>query len=316
MRKKDITIIIPMYNMGYIIEDTLNSLLQQTNNKFKVLIVDDGSIDNGASIVKQWMKNNTLDIEYIFQSNQGVSAARNNAINKSDTPYIFFLDADDILPYNTIELMYKYIENYDIVGGLVSRNISQVYAIDNQYTMNEGVDFVHNKFLYDNSSLSFACFVYKKSILDQFCIRFSKNLKYGEDEEFTWKYLCHCKSALFINLPVYLYRSNPVSSSHTITISRTQVIDSMVSVSNYYRACNHSFYTQLNRYGIPRAKLAILKQFAQSKRKDLYDDLINSEDYKAYSISNLTNFPSKKISMASLLFCISPTLFYYLLTKI
>ncbi|PYG88201.1 glycosyltransferase involved in cell wall biosynthesis [Ruminiclostridium sufflavum DSM 19573] len=90
-----ISVIIPMYNTVKYIKQTVESVLAQTYSSFEVIIVDDGSTDGSGEIVKTLMLKDSR-IKYIFQSNQGVSAARNNAIVHSQGEYLAFLDSDDL----------------------------------------------------------------------------------------------------------------------------------------------------------------------------------------------------------------------------
>lgn len=88
-----ISVIIPLYNKAHTIVNTLNTVLNQTYHDFEVVIVNDGSTDNGVEVIKQNF--NDLRIRIINQKNAGVSAARNRGIQESRGKWISFLDADD-----------------------------------------------------------------------------------------------------------------------------------------------------------------------------------------------------------------------------
>lgn len=87
-----ISIVIPLYNKATYIERTLRSVLAQSFRDFEVLVIDDGSTDCGAELVKSIQDHR---IRLIAQINSGVSAARNRGIIESSSDYIAFLDADD-----------------------------------------------------------------------------------------------------------------------------------------------------------------------------------------------------------------------------
>lgn len=87
-----VSVVIPLYNKGPYIARALNSVLAQTFQDFEVIVVDDGSTDNGAEIVRKFTDPR---IKLIQQENQGVSAARNRGIEASLAELIAFLDADD-----------------------------------------------------------------------------------------------------------------------------------------------------------------------------------------------------------------------------
>jgi len=88
----DVSVVIPLYNKGSYIARALNSVLAQTFRDFEVIVVDDGSTDDGAAIVKGF---GDPRIRLIQQENRGVSAARNRGIAAARAELVAFLDADD-----------------------------------------------------------------------------------------------------------------------------------------------------------------------------------------------------------------------------
>jgi glycosyltransferase involved in cell wall biosynthesis len=90
-----VSVIIPAYNAENFIAKTLESVLSQTYQNIEVLVVDDGSTDTTAEIVKSFVQKDSR-VSLLQQSNAGVAAARNLAIEKSKGEYIAPIDADDI----------------------------------------------------------------------------------------------------------------------------------------------------------------------------------------------------------------------------
>lgn len=105
-----LTLAICLYNAEQYIAETLQSVLQQTMQDFHLLIVNDCSTDNSVEVVKRFFTKNPRQYELVsFETNQGIGYARHFAEQHATTPYMMFLDADDILKLNAIELMYTKI---------------------------------------------------------------------------------------------------------------------------------------------------------------------------------------------------------------
>lgn len=109
MNRPLFSVIIPLYNKSEYVYKTIESVLAQTETDFEILVVDDGSIDDGPEIVEN-IKDNRVHL--IRQVNQGVSVARNNGIKHSLGKYISFLDADDLWETNYLAVTRRLFEKF------------------------------------------------------------------------------------------------------------------------------------------------------------------------------------------------------------
>ncbi|MBB2146441.1 glycosyltransferase [Pedobacter sp. LMG 31464] len=109
MKDKIVSIIIPTYNYGHLIAQTLNCLIAQSYKNWEAIIIDDGSSDNTEEIVNSFL---VADDRFIFikQNNKGVSSARNTGLKKAKGNYIQFLDADDLISIHKIENQLNFLE--------------------------------------------------------------------------------------------------------------------------------------------------------------------------------------------------------------
>lgn len=106
-----ISVITPTYNRRYCLKDLFKSLLNQTNQRFEWIVVDDGSNDGTNEEIKQYIKSeHEFDIRYIFQENGGKHRAINHAINEVKGDYCFIVDSDDVLTDDAIESVYQWID--------------------------------------------------------------------------------------------------------------------------------------------------------------------------------------------------------------
>jgi glycosyltransferase involved in cell wall biosynthesis len=102
-----VSVIIPLFNKGKYIGRALNSVFQQTFQDYEIVVVNDGSTDDGAAIVSSLSDSR---IRLINQKNSGVGAARNKGIRESSSKYIAFLDADDEWLPEYLELSVRHLE--------------------------------------------------------------------------------------------------------------------------------------------------------------------------------------------------------------
>ena len=109
MPKPLISIVIPAYNAEKYLGECLESILVQTYKNIEIIIVNDGSTDDTAKIIKLY-KEKDPRIRSFTCKNNGVSSARNRGIKESCGEYIFFVDSDDFLDHDCIEYYYNLIE--------------------------------------------------------------------------------------------------------------------------------------------------------------------------------------------------------------
>lgn len=103
--EKRITVFTPTYNRAHLLHSCYESLLRQSNQQFKWLIIDDGSTDDTREVVEKWILDNKIEITYIYKENGGLHTGYNTAIENMDTELSICIDSDDWLPDNAIELV-------------------------------------------------------------------------------------------------------------------------------------------------------------------------------------------------------------------
>lgn len=99
-----ISVIIPVYNAGQKLKCWVGSILQQTYDNYELILVDDGSTDNSVKICNAYARPYS-NVHVYHIRNQGVSHVRNYGIEKSTGCYITFVDADDFLTKNALEIL-------------------------------------------------------------------------------------------------------------------------------------------------------------------------------------------------------------------
>ncbi|GMQ31712.1 glycosyltransferase family A protein [Algoriphagus confluentis] len=116
-----VSIIIPCFNYGRYLEECLANLLSQTYSDWEALVIDDGSTDQTMETVRDWQAREPR-IQYFYQPNSGVSAARNLGLKKANGEFIQFLDADDLLSGSKLQLQVDFLKNHPDVDLCYTEN--------------------------------------------------------------------------------------------------------------------------------------------------------------------------------------------------
>lgn len=212
----DLSIVVPVYNYVDIIESNIDSILnQKTEYNYQLIIVDDGSTDGAADVLKRYADN--PKVKLIFQKNAGIGAARNAGINNADGKYLMFVDCDDIVHDDIVEtLMNKaYSENYDMV--MCAHNLSKerngaIYEIvPNVYPKYNLIGYKNGDKIMNLAGLPW-CKVYKREIWNN--VRFFPGYWY-EDTIIQFLIFMQCKNYAYIPKIEYEYKWYEKNFSHT-----------------------------------------------------------------------------------------------------
>ncbi len=170
-----VSVIIPCYNHGRFLHDAINSVLEQTYPSIEILVVDDGSGDNTAEVAAAYP-----EVKYFYKKNAGLSAARNTGIEKSSGEYIVFLDADDWLYKDAVEVNLSYFNARKELA-LVSGAYDRFFVADNS-TKEEITELSEDPYwhlLHGNFIGVPAAVMYSRRVFSTF--RFDAGLKACED---------------------------------------------------------------------------------------------------------------------------------------
>ena len=221
-----ITVIVPVYNVENYLNKCLDSLINQTYKNLEIIVINDGSTDNSGIICQEYAQKDNR-IVYIEKENGGQSEARNMGLDRMTGSYVTFVDSDDWVEPNYVEVLYKKLLEYcaDIAVG-------NYYSYDEK----EGVFYFHifgdsyYEKVYDNVSIfenfyesqhmkNFAliCVAGKLYKADLFRdLRFEVG-KLGEDGYLNQKIYLLAEKTIYLNAGLYAYRQREGSSSRSWT---------------------------------------------------------------------------------------------------
>ena len=219
-----LSIVIPTYNCADYLDETISSVICQLPGDCELIIVDDGSSDGTAELLREYgIKSDRIRI--ILCEHTGVSGARNAGLDRAAGEWIAFMDCDDCLKKdffeNSIPLINDktdlYIFSFERVEPLPGTSDRELVAplmlSDRLYETASDFadDYVRTRHLLVYSACNK---FYRKSILDRFGIRFRKDLSFGEDRLFNYDYMMHCGRIATSSVRMFRYmQRNPESAS-------------------------------------------------------------------------------------------------------
>lgn len=221
-----VSIIVPVYNTEKYLVKCLDSILSQSYKNIEVIIIDDGSIDNCAKIIKDYLQKNKK-IKYFKQENQGQAVARNKGIDISSGKYIQFVDSDDYIKPFMVEKMLTILreENLDFINSLLSfDNGKRIKKYKEKFscTFLDEKDIIKNFFNNKNIYISPVNKLYKKEFLIKNKIEFPKIRAY-EDSLFSLKVAYYAKRTGFIQEAFYIAFEREGSTSRSISFSKLKL---------------------------------------------------------------------------------------------
>ena len=224
MDKVKISIIIPVFNAEKYLDAVLASILDQSMHSYDVILVDDGSTDSSPLICDRYSATDPR-FRTIHKPNGGVSSARNIGINLAKGEYLMFVDSDDALLPDALEMMVEggsgedlVIGGYTVVtGGVPTKEVHPFKA--RTYKEHEMASFFDNNIRRNCEMLDapWAKLFRRKAVKD---LRFCEDLSYAEDKLFVFSFMSRCTSARTCGRAVYAYHIRPGSLGSDVSSDR------------------------------------------------------------------------------------------------
>lgn len=173
------SIIVPVYNVYKYIDKCLKSLVNQTYNNYEIIIVNDGSTDDSYKIIDKYKNKYPKLIKSYKKENGGLCTARNYGIKKAHNDYLIFVDSDDYIETNTLEIINKTLEQKET--DILVFNYKAIYCdhIINVNTFNKEIKELDRRYLI---SVPSACNkVIKRKLFSDNDFMFDENVYYYED---------------------------------------------------------------------------------------------------------------------------------------
>nr|AVE28264.1 TagF-like capsule polymerase Cps1B [Actinobacillus pleuropneumoniae serovar 1 str. 4074] len=251
--KHQFTIVSAVYNVEKYLDDFFDSIVKQ-NLSFKkhiqIILVDDGSKDSSANIIKKWQKKYPNNIHYYYKENGGQASARNLGLKYVQTEWVTFIDPDDFLSLNYFLEVDKKLSEHKNIAMIVcnllffmekKEIITDKHPL--KFRFEKDVNCLSIKDLNNNLNLSVATSFFRTSVIQGNQLLFDNRVKPNfEDGKFISDYLFELQhyNALFLKKPVYFYRKREDGTSTLDT--------SWQKPEKYKNVLEYGFIPMLQKY--------------------------------------------------------------------
>lgn len=307
-----ISIVVPVYNAEKYLEQCLNSIQNQTYKNFEVILVNDGSMDHSESICMDFVKVDTR-FKYFTKENGGASSARNFGLDNVTGDYITFIDADDWVDENHLEVLINNIKenNSDMAVSSIKKfdNVSnfefRVYSKQEKYLLNynklnrEEFLVILPKLIHASNSYKIAVSkLFKKELVTD--VRFDESIIYGEDLDFFFKLYNKVNSISYVDEVTYIYRLHDERSS-----SKFGQLHMEQELAIYKK-----MYERIEELGLPTIHYVNTLRNLLDYRKDYLENRVLFNEYLEFleKIEKKITYPKDLISIIVPIYNVSPYL--------
>ena len=234
MENELISVIVPIYNVENYLRMCLDSIQNQTYKNFECLLINDGSPDNSAEICREYVAKDSR-FRYFEKENGGVSSVRNYGIELAEGSFITFVDPDDWLDPDYLEILYLKMMEYDADVAIatykkysVSDGCYYFHVLDQDYyekiyTGDELLAELPYRESFDSTFNVSWGKLFKRSLL--YSLVFNEQRVMGEDLEFNFKVFLRLNKCLYIHKPLYNFRRHDSSACARMLTDKDLVDD-------------------------------------------------------------------------------------------
>lgn len=247
-----VSVIVPVYNAENYLHRCVDSILTQTFTDFELLLINDGSKDSSGKICDEYAANDSR-VQVFHKENEGVSSARNLGLDNANGEWISFIDSDDWISENYLNIMNSPIRSDLVVGAIFfkrSENISYLSDDSAFYDEEKFVELILKEIT--NPLLNSPCAKFlRKSIIEHHNLRFDELLCFGEDAVFVKEYILHINNVQVENSVIYDYDDigDDIYKKYS---------NSFMPIYNYYLKMSSVYTTLENKYNILLSKKELI----------------------------------------------------------
>ena len=239
-----ISVIVPVYKAEQYLRSCIDSILSQSFSDFELILVDDGSPDNSGAICEEYASKEAR-IKVLHQTNQGQAAARNHAMKMARGEWICFVDSDDLIHPQMLQLLYEDVVVFD--AGISMCRMLEAPELPESFwdpvtescrklSMEE--DTLTEMYDADDYPAWVACAkLIRRELIEQYPFREGRVF---EDNEAVCHWVCGGKTLTQRREPLYFYRINPDSTTKSsFSLKKLDYLWALESIIRYYTSIGY-----------------------------------------------------------------------------
>ncbi len=230
-----VSVIVPVYNVAKYLPRCIDSILSQTYSNLEIILVDDGSTDESGAICDKYAKTDTR-IQVLHKENGGQSSARNKGLDIASGEFIAFVDADDWVAINYIEVMYlnltKFNADISVISYLKVKEHFSPTLSERKYSaiLFNPIEATEATLYQQKLDSGVWCKLFHRNLFNE--LRFVNGILY-EDLDIIPRIYLSAKKIVLSNAKLYYYYTRSNSSINTFSTRRLDVLDVTDRIEDY-----------------------------------------------------------------------------------
>lgn len=312
------SIIMPVYMVEGYIEKSIQSIVNQTNKDFEVIIVNDGTKDNSIEKAEKILENTDINYSIIVQNNLGLASARNAGLKQAKGDWVICIDSDDSIHPQTLEFIQNIINKEQNKPEVIVFSYVMCRNQDYRYVMYEKFPDYH----IFSSKEAAELYLDRKLhlVVPAFCIRrevcmdrkffYNPKVFYSEDTLYIWNVFLNINKLYYIDEPLYFYLRRPRSIMSSSDISK--VLSGYRAYLEFENRIKEEELFEAQKYILPRWILGVMHSTSKYMDLHTYRELLRELNYKKY-IKELKEYSNKKVRMMAWIISILKSTSFFIL---
>ena len=311
---KAIDLIIPIYNRSNLIPSLIQTIEGQKMKNFRVIFVDDGSVDDSYNVLTELLRKVSFDYLLLQQENKGPSAARNFGVDNAEADWIVFCDSDDILLPEYLEYLLGAVEGKDVQMGYCRLQIIPVGdntpikpAGSPRYSLLTSAQAMQRHY---TDWIAPVCLILNRQWVQTHHLHFDEGCRYCEDLMFITECIDASDRVFECDNQLYVYCTHEGSLLRSSDTNK--YIDGLNGFERLEKKLQGSETTAAQVFfemGTARFLLGILRRAALQLNKKDFIKLTKIVDFKK-CVHQIKRLPPKQ-RIAGYMYRVSKLLFYY-----